>query len=159
MAMAEIPTNGPCLPSSYDFQSASMAVQDALVVLAVRLVGADLRRNQSARQQIIALARAAPLFRMESYDQTERRINRYVNWAGTPVMDELFPRALDILRGNFRGDALEWAAVNAVSQQLTDEMNALLHHIGKALGFKAAEVETAVKRALSQASDGTIALD
>jgi hypothetical protein len=127
--------------STYEFQAASMSVQDALIVLAIRLMGGDIRRSPSSRQHIIALARGTPLFLMEDYHQTRDRVNRFINWAGTPTMDDLFAHALGQLRGAYRREALEWSAINTVVQQATDEKVAMLHHIGKALGFSAAEVE------------------
>jgi hypothetical protein len=127
--------------SSYEFQAASMSVQDALIVLAIRLMGRDIRRSPSSRQHIIALARATPLFLMEDYHRTRDRVNRFINWAGTTTMDDLFGHALGQLQGSYRREALEWAAINAVVQQATDEKVAMLHHIGKALGFSAAEVK------------------
>jgi hypothetical protein len=156
--MADFEKNGPALPSSHDLPVETMSVQDAFVVLAVRLIGSTIRNDPSARQHIMALARGTQLFRMENYNETGRRLNRFVIWAGTPAMDDLFARALDILRTRYRAEALRWVAANAVSQQLSDEMTAMLHHIGKALGFTVNEVEAALKRALSQASDGTIPL-
>lgn len=133
--------------SSYEFEAASMSVQDALIVLAIRLMGDALRENSPAQQHIIALARLTPLFTTEDYKSTEDRINRFVNWVGMPVMDDLFAEALKILRGPYRRDALVWVAVNAVAQQGNDEMTAMLHHIGKALGFSSTEVETALRQA------------
>jgi hypothetical protein len=133
--------------SSYEFEGASLSVQDALIVLAIRLMGDAIRENPPARQHIIALARSTPLFSTEDYKSTEERINRFVNWAGMPVMDDLFAEALEVLRGPYRRDALAWVAVNAVAQQGDDEMNAMLHHIGKALGFSATEVETGLRQA------------
>lgn len=136
----------PC-PGSYEFEAGPLSVQDALIILAVRIKGQQLRRNPSAQQHIVALARATPLFLVEDYEQTEERINRFVNWAGTTTMDDLFDRALQILRGDRRRDALVWAAVNAAGQQTTDEMVAMLHHIGDALGFSASEVEDHLSQA------------
>ena len=133
--------------STYEFQAASMSVQDALIVLAIRLMGGDIRRSPSARQHIIALARATPLFLMEDYYRTRDRVNRFINWAGTPTMDDLFTHALGQLQDSYRREALEWSAINAVVQQATDEKVALLHHIGKALGFSAAEVEERIAQA------------
>jgi hypothetical protein len=127
--------------SSYEFQAASMSVQDALIVLAIRLMGGDIRRSPSSRQHIIALARATPLFLIEDYHRTRDRVDRFINWAGTSTMDDLFAHALGQLQGSYRREALEWSAINAVVQQATDEKVAMLHHIGKALGFSAAEVE------------------
>lgn len=143
--------------SSHEFQAEAMSVQDALIVLAIRLMGDTLRKNPPARQHIFALARSTPLFMMEDYKVTEGRINRFVNWAGTPAMDELFAHALKKLGGPYRRDALEWAAANAVAQQYTDEMNAMLHHIGKALSFTATEVEVGLRQArdLSTADNET----
>jgi hypothetical protein len=43
-------------------------------------------------------------------------------------------------RGVFTEDTA-CSAVNAVIQQPTDEMGAMLHHIGEALGFSSSEVE------------------
>jgi hypothetical protein len=137
----------PPPPSSDERRREPLSVQDALIVLAVRLMGRDIRHNPSARQHIIALARAAPLFRAEDYGQTEGRINRFVNRAGTKVMDDLFAQALNRLRADYRREALAWSAVNAVTQQLTDEMGAMLHHIGSALGFTASEVEASLAKA------------
>ena len=146
------------LSSSFGKTADAMPVQDALVILAIRLVGSGIRRDPSLRQHIIALARSTPVFLSEDYATTEGRINRFAAWAGKAAMNDLFARALDILRGGHRQEALAWAALNAVAQQPADEMSAMLHHIGKALGFTAAEVEVSLKRALSHAADGTIAL-
>ena len=140
------PKEGTPSPA-YEFQAASMSVQDALIVLAIRLVGGDIRRNPSARQHIIALARATPLFLMEDYGQTQDRVNRFINWAGTTTMDDLFAHALDQLRCSHRREALEWSAANAVIQQPMDEKIAMLHHIGKALGFSASEVKESAAQA------------
>ena len=140
--------------SSYEFQAESMSVQDALIVLAIRLIGGDIRQNPSAKQHIIALARATPLFLVEDYGQTEKRINRFVNWAGSATMDDLFNRALEKLKGEYRREALQWAAVNAVAQQLTDEMGAMLHHIGNALDYNASEVEASLAQARENATEG-----
>jgi hypothetical protein len=131
-------------PSSYAFQAASMSVQDALIILAIRLMGGDIRQNPSARRHIIALARATSLFLMEDYHQTEGRIDHFINWAGTTVMDDLFTHALDQLQGPYRRKALEWSAINAVIQQPSDEKIAMLHHIGEALGYSASEVKESV---------------
>ena len=121
-----------------------MSVQDALIVLAIRLMGGDIRRNPSARRHIIALARATPLFLMEDYRQTQGRVDHFINWAGTTIMDDLFAHALDQLRGPYRLEALEWSAINAVIQQPSDEKTAIVHHIGEALGFSALEVKECV---------------
>ena len=136
--------------SSYEFQPGDLSVQDALIILAVRLVGGGIRRNPSAQQHIVALARAAPLFAMEDYEQTQERINRFANWAGTESVDELYYKALDKLKGAYRKEAIGWLAANAVTQQLTDERGAVLHHIGKALGFTASEVEASLAQARLQ---------
>jgi hypothetical protein len=133
--------------STYEFQAGSMSVQDALLVLAIRLVGGDIRRNPSARQHIMALARATPFFLMEDYRQTQDRLNRFINWAGTTTMDDLFAHALNQLQGVYRREALEWSAANAVIQQPMDEKVAMLHHIGEALGFSASEVKESVAQA------------
>jgi hypothetical protein len=145
--------------SSYEFQAESMSVQDALIVLAIRLMGGDIRRNPSAQKHIVALARAMPLFLMEDYEQTQGRINRFVNWAGTTAMDDLFARALDKLRGAYRREALEWSAVNAVTQHPTDEMGAMLHHIGEALGFSSSEVEASLTQAQRKPIENAKAID
>jgi len=133
--------------SSYEFQLGSLSIQDALIILAIRLVGGSIRRNPSAQQHIVALARAMPLFTMEDYEQTQGRINRFINWAGTDSMDDLYAKALEKVKGAYRDDALQWSAANAVTQQLTDERGAVLHHIGKALGFTASEVEASLVQA------------
>ncbi|MGD9330621.1 MAG: hypothetical protein PVJ53_04875 [Desulfobacterales bacterium] len=141
--------------SSYEFQAESMSVQDALIVLAIRLMGSNIRQNPSAKQHIIALARATPRFIVEDYKQTEKRINRFVNWAGSSTMDDLFNRALEKLSGDYRHEALQWASVNAVAQQLSDEMGAMLHHIGNALGYRASEVEASLAQAREKATGDT----
>jgi hypothetical protein len=132
--------------SSHEFQPDALSIQDALIVLAIRMTGEEISMNPSAKQQLVALARTSPLFALEDYETTEGRINRFVNWAGSPAMDELFPRALDILQGGQRRPALAWAAANALSQQRSDESIALLHHIGQALGFSAEEVEAQLEK-------------
>ena len=132
--------------SSHEFQSDALSIQDALIVLAIRMTGEEISRNPSAKQQIVALARTSPLFAMEVYETTEGRINRFVNWAGSPAMDELFPQALDILNGDYRSQALAWAAANVLSQQRSDEGSAMLHHIAQALGFSAEEVEAQLEK-------------
>lgn len=125
----------------------TMAVQDALIILAIRMMGGDIRQNPSARQHIIALARATPLFFEEDYDQTQGRLNRFTDRAGTAAMDDLFARALDRLKGSHRREALAWSAINAVIQHPSDEKSAMLHHIGKALGFAASEVAESLAQA------------
>jgi hypothetical protein len=131
-------------PSTYEFKAEAMSVQDALIVLAIRLMGGEIRRNPAARQHIIALARATPLFMMEDYRQTQDRVNRFINWAGTTTMDDLFAHALNQLQGSYRREALEWSAANAVIQQPTGEKIPMLHHIGEAFGFSASEVKESV---------------
>lgn len=145
--MGKTPDKKKSCLSSYEFEAGSLSVQDALIILAIRIVGDEIRRSPSARQHILALARATPLFRMEDYAETEGRFNRFVNWAGTTTMDDLFIRALEKLRGAYRGEALAWSAINAVTQQPTEEMAAMLHHIGDALDFSASEVETMLSQA------------
>jgi len=125
----------------------ALAVQDALIILAIRMMGGDIRRNPSARQHIIALARATPLFLTEDYEQTRGRLNRFAGRAGTADMDDLFACALDRLKGSHRREALAWSAINAVIQHPSDEKSAMLHHIGKALGFSASEVAESLARA------------
>ena len=129
-----------------------LSVRDALVVLAIRMMGGDLRDNPSARQHIVALARATPLLMDEPYGASEERIMRFVASAGTAAMDDLFAQALAMLRQDHREAALQWAAANAVAQHQTDEMNAMLYHIGKALDFTASEVETALQQAQRQST-------
>ena len=141
-----------CL-SSYEFEARSLSLQDALMILAIRIVGDEIRRSPSARQHILALARATPLFLVEDYAQTEKRFNGFVNWAGTTTMDDLFSRALEKLRGAYRREALDWSAINAVTQQPTEEMVAMLHHIGDALGFSASEVEKSLSQAQRRPSE------
>lgn len=133
----------------------ALTVQDALLVLAIRLIGSEVRSNSSARRHIIALARSTPLLMGEAYGETEKRLKTLSNWAGTAVMDELFARALAILRSDYRREALAWASVNAVAQQETAETNALLYHIGKALGFTPSEVEASLVQALNQSGGAT----
>jgi len=151
--------NGKTPAWPYDFDAASMTVQDALIVLAVGLMGDALRENPPAQQHIIALARSTSHFMMEDYKDTEDRINRFVNWAGLPVMDDLFAEALKIIGGPYRRDALAWASANAVAQQDNDERNAVVHHIGQTLGFSSTEVETGLKRARDQSTAGSARRD
>jgi len=125
----------------------AMAVQDALIILAIRMMGGDIRQNPSARQHIIALARATPLFLTEDYARTRRRLDRFAGRAGTTDMDDLFACALDRLKGVHRAEALEWSANNAIIQHPSDEKSAMLYHIGKALGFSATEVAESLARA------------
>ena len=89
----------------------SLSVQDALVVVAIRLIGSDIRRNPSARRHIIALARSTPLLMDDDYGATERRIKQLAGLAGTAEMNDLFARALERLRDGYRKEALRWAAV------------------------------------------------
>ena len=139
-------------PASADRAATALSVRDALVVLAIRMMGGDLRANPSARQHIVALARATPLLMDEPYGTSEERIMRFVATAGTAAMDDLFAEALALLRQDHREAALQWAAVNAVAQHQTDEMNAMLYHIGKALDFSASEVEAALQQAQRQST-------
>jgi hypothetical protein len=140
-------------------ETPSLSVRDALVVLAIRLMGGDLRNNPSARQHIVALARATPLLMNEPYDASEKRIMRFVETAGTSAMDDLFAEALALLRQDHREEALQWAAANAVAQHQTDEMNAMLYHIGKALGFTAKEVEAVLQQTLRQSTRPGLSID
>ncbi len=133
--------------SSCQSREGFLSVQDALIVLAIRMIGGDIRRNPSARQHIIALARATPLFLMEDYDETKGRLDGFLSRAGTTAMDDIFARALDRLKGACRREALAWSASNAVIQQPTDEKSAMLYHIGKALGFSISEVEESLVQA------------
>lgn len=132
----------------------SLSTRDAFVVLAIRLMGGDVRNNPSARQHIVALSRANPFFRDEAYAASEDRVLRFASWAGSTAMDGLFARSLDLLRRKRSQEALQWAADNAVAQQQTDEMNAMLHHVGKGLGFTPSEVEDALGRALRHSAGG-----
>jgi len=151
--MGKTPDKEKTSLSSYEFEAGPLSVQDALMILAIRIVGDGIRRRPPAQQHILALARAASLFRMEDYAHTKGRFNRFVNWAGTATMDDLFSRALEKLRGVYRHEALEWSAINAVTQQLTEEMTAMLHHIGEALGFSASEVEKCLSRVQRKPSE------
>ena len=144
---------------SYELEAGPMSVQDAMLILAIRIVVDEIRRSPPAQQHILALARAASLFRMEDYAHTKGRFNRFVNWAGTATMDNLFHQALEKLRGVYRHEALEWSAINAVTQQLTEEMTAMLHHIGGALGFSASEVEKCLSRAQHKPSENSGPVD
>lgn len=132
-----------------------MTVQDALLVVAIRLIGSDIRRNPSARRHILALARSTPLLMDEDYGANEARLRQLVAWAGTARMNDLFAAALDLLRKDCRREALRWASENAAAQQQTDETTAMLYHIGKALGFKAAEVEASLAQAVERSAGAT----
>ena len=132
--------------TTYEFQPEELTVQNAMIVLALRVLGAEIRQNPSAVKHILALARSSPFFTMEDYEQTETRINRLVNWAGSGAMDELFPQALRTLKSEYRRQALAWVAANAVSQQASDEKTAIVHHIGQDLGFTAAEINAEIER-------------
>jgi hypothetical protein len=133
----------------------TLSIRDALLVVAIRLIGSDIRRNPSARRHILALARSTPLLMDEDYGATEARLTQLVAWAGTARMDDLFTSALDLLREKGRREALRWAAENAAAQQQTDETTAMLYHIGKALGFAAAEVESSLAQAVERSSGAT----
>jgi hypothetical protein len=84
---------------------------------------------------------------MEDLGQTEGRINRFANWAGSSAMDELFPEALRKLKGEYRRHALTWTVTSALNQGPSDEGSAMLHHIGRALEFSADEVDSELEKA------------
>jgi hypothetical protein len=132
--------------SSYEFQPDAISIQDALIILSIRAVGGNLHHDPSLKQQILAQARKSPLFEMEDFEQTEGRLTRFANWAGSPAMETLFPEALRKLQGEYRRPALTWTVANALNQGLSDESQAILHHIGQALGFSADEVESELER-------------
>jgi hypothetical protein len=141
--------------ATYEFQTDELSVQDAMIVLAVRMMGEEIKHNPSAKQNVIALARSSPLFTMEDYEETEGRISRFVNWAGSAAMDELFPQALRTLKGDYRRQALAWATANAISQQASDEKIAFLHRIGQDLGFTAAEIKAEMERCIASRTQTT----
>jgi hypothetical protein len=154
--MSDDPRKKDGLASNHPLAADGLTVEDAFLVLAIRLIGSEVRRNSSARQHIIALARATPPLMTEDYGATKARLRQLAEWAGTAVMDELFARALEMLRDGYRRETLAWAAGNAVAQQETDETNALLYHIGKALGFTPSEVEASRARAFDKSAGAKI---
>ena len=147
--MEETPDKEPSPMTSYEFQPDELTVQDAMIVLAIWIMGAEIKNDPSAKQHVLALARSSPLFTMEAYEQTEGRVNRFVNWAGSAAMDELFPQALRTLKRAYRRQALAWVAANAHSQQPSEENTAKVHHIGHALDFSGAEINAEIERCVA----------
>jgi hypothetical protein len=132
--------------SSFEFQAEAIDIQDALIILAIRLMGEHLQHSAAIQDHVMDVARETPHFSMEARDKTRKRLNKYLNWKESMVMELLFVQALETLECNYRHDALKWVTEIALGRPPTKRLVTVVHQIATTLGFSAAEVSDSLDR-------------
>jgi hypothetical protein len=113
----------------------NLAVQDALIIIAVYAAQMDPQDCESDVERIEAIAESRPEF-VEKKAEIFARINTYVNAMRAMDPQQAVEIAADVLNAELKNRAFDFAAEVALPDNvLTDEKQALLDNLAAALSI------------------------